>query len=243
MLSKFAVGCSLLALLAGVASAQPNAIDNETAKTIPGLFTNTSRGDQFALPGAHLTGRWFDVSPVLTAGVYTLSEPNSLIAIPSWTGEGNTIKAAGFNIASTGVTPTWNYEFCLYADNGSGYPGALLAGGDSGAVQVVSASIGPGPSIGSGPIISNVVSFSSPVAVSGWLWVAFEYDITGSVISGASNPYSNVLFGVDSSANITQVAQGYSVSYQFSSCPAVYPAGAIIRQAANLMSPRLLLQY
>ena len=247
-ISREVIGVSTLAaiLLNASAAAQgpvikvqsdtpPNAINSLPAGELPGVLKIPPTHDTFVLAGGKVPGRWYDVVPgQIAAGAISgapLPPVGNMLVYPMWTGAGGNVQSSAFNV--TAANPAaWNVRVCLY-DDSNGAPSALLTGGDSGAIPVAAAATGV-----------QIDAFPSPITVSGWIWVGFEYDTAGASVSNVNPQSLSPLFGIDSAASFfTQWAAGLQVSMKFDVCPSIFPAGAVIRQGPAPFTPRLSLQF
>lgn len=184
-------------------------------------------GDAGALPGGRAAGRFYYPLTAANPGNVSLTAANRLFATPMFMSAASTLKSLSFDIG-TGNAAAWNARMCVYADNGSGAPGALMA--DSGTVAIASGSVTgiqtatlPGGGVSIGP---------------GWVWLAFMADSNAeslfsysAALAGVSSPISSIL-GNTTLANIFGGSAVNSVymAQTFGACPANF--GAVTLNAA-----------
>ena len=130
-----------------------------------------------ALPGGFRAGT-YHLPRIAGAAISTATPPanNQLVVAPVYIPAGSaTLKSVNIELTGT-VATAYAWSGCVYADSGSGLPGTLVAGGDTG-YQANTI-----PTTGSG---ARTATASFPAALSlaaGWYWVGI---MTGSGAGGA----------------------------------------------------------
>ena len=127
----------------------------------------------------------------------------------------------------------------LYADNGAGYPGALVAGSDGGALIATSGAA----------VQSNTINLTLQ---SGWYWLASIYTASGTFptvasIAASYSPSTTSELGSDTAAHFfaasAQAATGISVAATYGSLSSInsgaFPSGATL--TLNAATPLLAL--
>ncbi len=123
----------------------------------------------YLIPTAYLGGRYIDAYvPGATKGS-VVPTGNSLRALPYIIPPGSpTLKT--FSIEVNGApTTAWGWHGCLYADNGSGLPGNLVSGSDTGAQTT-----------GTTGSTAITYTYGTPLTIPGGLyWAAVWFNTTG----------------------------------------------------------------
>lgn len=173
------------------------------------------------LPGLPwVTGRFYGLPGGVTP-VSFLTVASTLYAYPILVPKAATLAALQASVI-TGQTGGL-VELGLYADNGSGYPGALVAGTDTGDLDGTgTAVVGP----------TNLAVALSP----GWYWAAIQAKATSTMPSVAGSTVSygtelGKLIGFDSAAHLlaagSQACMGIKkTSLTYAALLATFPAGA-----------------
>lgn len=186
--------------------------------------------DGVTLPGGKVAGRFY--YPFMTTAVpagAALAAANRLYAMPMFVGAPSVLKSLSFNISAANAS-AWNVRMCVYSDNGSGSPGALVA--DTGTVAVGATITGTQTAALSGGGVS---------VGPGWVWLAFMADSTAeSLLSWSGSigvtggPITNVL-----GANSLSAAFGGGASnalymaQTFGACPATFSVTPTLNAGAN----------
>lgn len=175
-----------------------------------------------------VTGRYYGLPSGTTLSTI-LTVTGTLYAYPLYI-PATSIKTVS-NAATTGQSGA-NSHVGIYADNGGGYPGALVS--DFGALGALT---------GTGVVTSTL---TTPLAVnSGLYWVSSIYTASGTfpTMAGISALYTNILpaqLGFDTAINALaasgHAATGVSVTGQtYGALPAVFPSGAT--ETLNAVTP------
>ncbi len=172
----------------------------------------------FSLPGTLLTGRFYGPAVTSAPTSNAVAAANRLMATPMYMASGSVVKTMSFNI-TTGNASAWNARMCIYADTGTGAPGALVA--DSGTVAVGSGSV---TGVQTATLGGGGVTIGG-----GWYWLAMMVDNASESLSSTGNGAggaisSSRLLGWSSVANITTVATatGVYMAQTFGACPAAF---------------------
>lgn len=208
MILQSLIGSMCLFLTCIVANAQP---------ILPG-----SSGTTALLNGPNASGRSYFGNSNTTPSNQALGAANRLFATPLQVGAGSTLKSLSFDIG-TGNAAAWNARMCVYADNGTGAPGALIANGDTGTIAIGSGSVTG--------VQTATLNGSSGIPVAGWIWLAFMADSSSeSLLSwaagfGVSALQTNLL-GASSATNIFtgNATSGVFMAQTFGACPSNFGA-------------------
>jgi len=180
-----------------------------------------------------VSGRFYGL-PAGVTPVSFLTVASTLYAYPIFIPNSVTLAALQADVI-TGQTGG-KVELGIYADNGAGYPGALVAGTDTGDLDGTTNTTIVGP--------TNLAVPLSP----GWYWAAIQAAATSTMpsIAGSTVGYTNQLgnlLGSDSATHL--LAQGSEApmaikktSVTYAALPANFPAGAaiILNSGAPLVS-------
>lgn len=162
-------------------------------------------GSYLGLP--MVTGRFYGTPPGSTQAA-VLTVLGTLYAYPVFISSAVTLGTISLS-AGTGQTGGKG-RYALFADNGAGYPGAIVAGSDSGDLAAT----------------TTAVATSSALALAltpGWYWVGsiFTASSTMPSIIGATSIYANIdnaLLGADTAAHALaasgQAATGIAITGQ-----------------------------
>jgi hypothetical protein len=180
------------------------------------LASATGLGGSVPVVAGRFYGAPAGVTPVgvLTVTATTYAYP---LYIPA-----STIKTV--NISATSGQTGGAGRYALYADNGSGYPGALVS--DFGVIGALT-----GTSV-------QTVTLATPLALaSGLYWVASIFTATSTfpTVTGITASYGNVLpyqLGFDTAAHAlatsAEAATGISVAGTYGAFPATFAASATL---------------
>jgi len=186
-------------------------------------------GPHLDVPGPKVAGRFY-ASPIsANAANSALSSANRLFAVPFFVGNRSTALTLSFDIG-TGIAGAWNARMGIYADDGTGKPGALVANSDGGIIAV-----GSGTVTGVQTVTMNG---ATGVPLLGWYWLAFMADTTGQSLYSISNSgalYTNTLIGHTSASNMFSGNQvtGYFAAQTFGAMPGTFPAPSILIASPN----------
>lgn len=183
-----------------------------------------------------VAGRFYGL-PTGTTPATILTVTGTLYAYPYYIPAPTLIKTIALD-TTTGQTGGAAH-IGIYADNGSGYPGALVAGTDTAAVIATSGAA----------IQTNTINVTLQA---GWYWLASIYTASGTFPTVASNTVGygvdlNAQLGSDTAAHFfatsAQAASGISVTATYGTLASinagVFPTGATLVLNAN--SPLLAL--
>lgn len=168
--------------------------------------------------GLFVSARWY---PLYTgASGSTIVVQGHLYAVPFYVGTSHRFTAIGAFI-TTGGSAGATAELGIYADNGEGYPGALVL--DAGSVAVVST--------GAAAEISGLTQTLAP----GLYWLV--YGATGSPVTQATpSRYSSPPVVIVGGSGPTAVSIGYDATGALTGAlPAAYPAGANVTATAPIV--------
>lgn len=177
-----------------------------------------------SIPGGFVSGRFYGPLLANSPAGTALGAANRLYALPWFVPTGTfSPKSLSFDI-STGNASAWNARMCVYADNGSGAPGALVPSADTGTIAIASGSV---TGVQTGTLTG--VTVTGPA----WYWVAFMADSASeSLYSLNSGPTSNIigtqLLGGDIAIRFfTNFVSGVFAAQTFGACPATFPAASL----------------
>jgi hypothetical protein len=117
-----------------------------------------------------------------------------------------------------------NYRMGLYSDNGSAYPGALLANSDNGDISAATA---------------GLKNFTQTItAPTEWIWAVFN---SSAAISMRAIPVSalEALLGAQGNGGANHCFTAWAIAQAFGPLPATFPAGATLQ--ANATCPWIAL--
>lgn len=205
-----------------------------SALALPALAQQASYGpvpgNDFVLPGAYPTGRFFGPAATSAPSATAVGAANRLMVAPMYMRGGSTVKTLSFNI-TTGNVSAWNGRPCIYADTGAGLPGALVA--DGGTVAVGSGSITG--------VQTATLGGGGTTLPAGWYWVGMMMDSASESVSSIGNAVigpmsSSRLLGWAAVANITgtTTATGVYMAQTFGACPATFSASPTYGDGAAL---------
>ena len=170
------------------------------------------------MPGAYPAGRVFGSELTVMPTSNAISAANRIFATPFYMRAGSVVKTLSFNVTAANASP-WHGEVCLYADTGSGLPGALLL--DSGSIAV-------------GATVTGMQTFTLSPALTlgaGTIWLSFITDSAAESVSSLGNasvgPLSSAtIIGWASLANASAATNttGVFAAQTFGTCPATFPA-------------------
>jgi hypothetical protein len=165
--------------------------------------------------GLHLTAAVTDIAPTpqaLTA--------NTLRAFPWFFKYAATLASIRSEVSTLVAGST--YRLGIYADDGSAYPGELIAGSDTGAFG--SATVGP-----------KTANFASAIALQpSWIWVVVCSSGAPALRSIPVAAIENLL-GVQGNIGTNSMLTGWTISQAFGPLPSTFPAGATL--LANTPAP------
>ncbi len=127
---------------------------------------------------------------------------------------------AGIRSEVTTLGAGATYRTSIYSDNGSSYPGSLLANSDTGAFDA--------STVGLKSALSVIT------ATTEWVWVAVNFSVAATMRAipvSAGEP----LLGVQGNGGTNHCFTGWSISQPFGPMPATFPSGATL--LANTGSP------
>lgn len=176
---------------------------------------------------AWVTGRFYGLPDGSTqAAVLTVTA--TLYAYPIYVP--NQVAIATFNVGTTTGQTGAAAHVGIYADNGAGYPGALVY--DTGAFNLATSSNA-----------INTATPTTPIALNpGIYWVATIFTASGTFpsVTGTTAIYANslnVLLGSDTAAHALavsgQAATGISVAGTYGALPATFTAAATLTLNAS----------
>lgn len=191
------------------------------AQPIPSSNSVASGGVQ--LNGPNTPGRFYFPLISSIATNVAVGAANRLYATPFFVGQGSVLKSLSFDIG-TGNAAAWNARMCVYADNGSGSPGALVTNGDSGTIAIGSGSVTG--------IQTATLNGSNGVSVSGWIWLAFMADSSSESlfsINGSINSVGSLMTGLLGGTTAAGVfgstgTSGVFMAQTFGACPSNFGA-------------------
>ena len=166
--------------------------------------------------------RFYGVPTGATQGA-VLTVASTLYAYPV-TLVGNTPIKTISNYVTTGQTGGGSH-IGIYADNGSGYPGALVNGSDSGALAATASTT------------AETATYATPVTLApGLYWLASIFTATGTypsvngITETAATSTNDLGFDTLAHAYATSGAwvTGISVANTYGALPAVFPTGAAL---------------
>lgn len=186
--------------------------------------------------GAFKSGRFYGPTTFSAPAGAAVASANTLYAVPFFVPATSVAKTMLFDITS-GNAAAWNAEMCIYQDNGTFGPGALVPNADTGTVAIGSGSI---TGVQSGTLnSSNGVTLGGPA----WYWLVFEASSASESIMQHSgiDAYSEAMFGDSVNTGIFNGVGtfAYTMAQSFGACPATY-AGAINR---NAVGPYIILGF
>lgn len=177
-----------------------------------------------------VTGRFYGL-PAGTTPATLLTVTGTLYAYPYYVAAPTLFKTIALDV-TTGQTGG-SARIGLYADNGAGYPGALVAGSDGGALIATSGAA----------VQTNTINLTIQA---GWYWVATIFTATSTfpTVAAITVGYGldlNAQLGSDTSAHYfatsAEAASGISVAATFGSLSSinggVFPTGATLTLNAN----------
>lgn len=144
--------------------------------------------------------------------------PNQLRAVPIVISKRRTITEITFNL--TGAVAASNARIGLYADDGNGYPGTLVAGTDVGNIAT----------------IANGIKSTGVISVAltpGLYWIAINTDAAITVRVWTSPGYYAVN-GIADVSTGTVPGNTWLVAQAFGALPAVFTAGGTFSRANEL---------
>lgn len=199
----------------------------QNPETVAVSFNNAS-----TLLGANLPmqpSRFYGLPDGATPGTL-LTVTGTLYAYPIYIAGTTLVKTIGLNV-TTGQTGGAAHVG-LYADNGAGYPGALLTGSDTGALAATATAS-----------VSNTINLT---VNAGWYWLAAIFTASGTfpTVSSAATGYgaaSNALLGSDTVAHLVatsgEAASGITVAATYGTLASLgtsFPTGAALRLNADI---------
>ncbi len=169
-----------------------------------------------------VTGRFYGV-PAGVTPVALLTVASVLYAYPVFVP--NTVTLAAFQASVTSGQTGGKLEMGIYRDNGAGYPGALVAGTDTGDLDGTgTAVVGP----------TNLAVSLTP----GWYWIAIQAAATSTMpsVAGGTVSYATELgklLGSDSAAhNLAAGSQALGgikkTALTYAPLLTTFPAGAVL---------------
>lgn len=170
---------------------------------------------------AWVTGRFYGL-PLGASQTTFLTVTGTLYAYPIFVPSPVSLKSLNLSV-TTGQTGGAAH-IGLYADNGAGYPGALVAGSDPATVAATATAV-----------VSN--AFTTITLNPGIYWAASIFTATGTfpTVEGISAVYTGVVgnsIGYDTAAHALagtgQAVTGISVAQTYGSLPAAFPAAATV---------------
>ena len=170
-----------------------------------------------------VTGRFYGVTNGSTqAAVLTVA--STLYAYPVYIP--NQITVATLNIGCTTGQTAGACHVGIYADNGAGYPGALVY--DTGAVSGLTTTV---------VVTKTPSAATAPTLQAGWYWFASSFFASGTYpsVTGTTAIYGsslNAQLGSDTAAHALTVsgeaATGISVATTYGALPATFTAAATV---------------
>lgn len=204
-----------------VAARAVEALMNVTmTANVANLILNPNGGSVGGVPVYNLPGAKratsASIGPVTAAPAGgALPSANEMFATPFKIDATSTLKTLSFDITS-GNASAWNARMCVYADNGSGQPGSLIA--DSGTIAVGSGSL-------TGVQTSSTLNSGSGVSLApGWYWSVLMADNASESLMSISQAGSLLISQMIGASSPTAAlagtfSTGWKVSQTFGACP------------------------
>lgn len=199
-----------------------NGISPQTAALTTGMLATYLSGYP-----SWVTGRFYGV-PTSSTQAAVITVTATLYAYPIYIP--NQVAISTFNVSTTTGQTGAAAHVGIYADNGAGYPGALVY--DTGAFNLATSSNA-----------INTNTPTTPVALNpGLYWVATIFTATGTFpsVAGSTAIYGsalNALLGSDTAAHSLAVsggaATGISVAGTYGALPSTFTAGATLTLSAS----------
>lgn len=207
------------------------ALDTQLANGLSPQSESTSLSSLATYFGGNLPmvhGRFYGL-PNGTTPVALLTVTATLYAYPIYVP--NTITVATFNVGTTTGQTGAAVHVGIYADNGAGYPGALVY--DTGAFNLATSS----------NAINTNTPTTPPTLQAGWYWIASIFTASGTFpsVTAATTNYGtslNAQLGSDTAAHLLatsgQAATGISVTGTYGALPSTFTAsGTLTLNAAT----------
>lgn len=175
----------------------------------------------FDLNGPNTAGRSYYPAVSTAPTGAAVGAANRLFAVPLFVGAGSVLKSLSFNITA-GNASAWNARMCVYADNGAGLPGSLVANGDTGTIAIGSGSVTG--------VQTATLNGATGITVSGWIWLGFMADNASESVTSIAGAVSTVgalmtnLLGANSAAAVygSTGVSGVFVAQTFGACPGTF---------------------
>lgn len=178
---------------------------NANFDTIDANIAKAAAGETFRVTGS-TRNRWY-LGGHPAPGALTTVAPtiNVLRAVPFWTGRAIALDRIAINVTSL---TAGNMRLGIYADDGNGYPGALVA--DLGAVDV-----------GTTGVKEITISRALNANTLYWLAIVGSAAATIRAIAGTS---CYPILGIDSGLG-TALGVGWSAAFTYGALPSTFTAG------------------